>query len=277
MTATRADIDRLLSFAEEASTTVILPHFARLDPSEIRTKAHASDFVTVADEATERLIETRVRAAFGDDVLFLGEEIMERQPALIDRLPTARRAIVVDPIDGTFNYANGIPAFAVIIAIVEAGVVTGGLIYDPMRGDAACAIAGGGAWVQGGGRPERRLAVASPVPLDDMLGSVAWAYAPAELRTRLLPIVARLSAICSYRCGGQEIRLLASGGMHFGFYYKLSPWDHAAPWLIHREAGGYSAMLDGSEYRPERRSGGLLLAPDEASWHVIADPINAAG
>lgn len=274
MSITRADIDRLMSFAKEASETVILPHFANLDPSEIRTKAHASDFVTVADEGAEKLIASRVRAAYGNDILFVGEEIMERDPSLIDRLPTAERTIVVDPIDGTYNYANGIPAFAVIIAVVEKGRVTGGLIYDPIRGDATCAIAGGGAWMQGGGRPERPIAVAKPVPLDEMLGSVAWAYAPRDVRERMLPAVTRISAICNYRCGGQENRLLTTGGMHFSFYYKLSPWDHAAGWLIHREAGGYSSMLDGSDYRPELRTGGLLLATDKASWQVLADAIN---
>jgi fructose-1,6-bisphosphatase/inositol monophosphatase family enzyme len=275
MTATRADIDRFHAFAEEAARDIILPHFARLDASEIRTKAHASDFVTVADEGAERLIEKRVRETYGD-VLFVGEEIMERDPSLADRLPTAERAVVVDPIDGTFNYANGIPAFAVILSLIERGEVKAGVIYDPIRGDAACALAGGGAWIQGGGRPEKPLRVASPVPLEEMLGSVAWAYAPAAVRQRMLPMVASIAAICNYRSGAQEVRLLASGGMHFGFYWKLSPWDHAAPWLIHREAGGYSALVDGSPYRPELREGGLLLAPDKASWTVLAEAIGGA-
>ena len=271
MITTRADIDRLFSFAREAAETVILPHFANLDPSEIRTKAHASDFVTVADEGAEQLIAGRVRETWGDTVAFLGEESMERDPTLIDRLPTADRTIVVDPIDGTFNYANGIPAFAVIIAVVERGEVTGGLIYDPLRGDATCALKGAGAWMQGGGRPERPLAVAPAAPLADMLGSVGLAYSPEPVRARLLPVMARAASVCNYRCGGQESRLLTTGGIHFSFYYKLSPWDHAAGWLIHREAGGYSAMLDGTDYRPELRAGGLLLAPDKASWQAIVD------
>lgn len=270
MTVSRAEIDFLMSVAREASETVVLPHFANLRPSEVRTKSHATDFVTVADEACERLIETRVRERFGTDVLFLGEELMEREPTLIEQLLAAERAIVVDPIDGTFNYANGIPAFAVIIAVVEKGEVAGGLIYDPMRDDAACAIAGSGAWMMGGGRPEHRLGVARSVPLAQMNGCAGWSYIPSEDRRRLANGLANACGASNYRCGGQEMRVLAAGGVHFCYYHRLSPWDHAAGWLIHREAGGYSRLLDGSPYRPQLRQGGLLMAPDEASWTALA-------
>lgn len=273
MTVERTDIDLLVSIAREASDTVILPHFANLRPAEIRTKAHASDFVTVADEAAERLIQDRIRQAYGADMFFLGEELMEREPDLITRLPEADRAIVVDPIDGTYNYANGIPAFAVIIAVVARGQVVGGVIYDPMRGDAACAIAGGGAFVTGGGRPETALRVAAPVPLSEMFGSAAWNYAEGEDRRHIVDGLARTWGTCNYRCGAQEMRLLFGGGMHYGYYHRTSPWDHAAGWLIHREAGGVGRMLDGSPYRPEKRTGGLLMATDEASWTALAEAI----
>jgi fructose-1,6-bisphosphatase/inositol monophosphatase family enzyme len=51
------------------------------------------------------------------------------------------------------------------------------------------------------------------------------------------------------------------------------PWDHAAGWLIHREAGGHTAHFDGSAYRPANRSGGLISAPDEASWRAVRDAL----
>lgn len=274
MATTLDEIGFLLSTAREAAETIILPHFANLDPADIRTKAHDSDFVTPADEAAEKLIADRVLAVFGERVLFLGEEIMERDPTLITRLPTAERAVVVDPLDGTYNYVNGVPAFAVIIAVIEAGQVTGGVIYDPIRGDAACAVAGGGAWIQGGGRPSRPLRVAPPKPLGDMLGAATWTHSLPQVRGRLLRGLAEVSAVSNYRCCAQELRLLVSGGLHFGYYHALTPWDHAAGWLIHREAGGYSALLDGSPYRPDLRSGGLLFAPDRASWRLLADALS---
>lgn len=270
MPVSREEIDFLVAAAREASETEILPRFANLSPGDIKTKAHASDFVTVADVASEKRIERIVRKAWGDDFLFLGEEIMEQQPTLIDQLMAAPRAVVVDPIDGTFNFANGIPAFAVIIAVIEHGKVAGGIIYDPMRGDAAAAIAGGGAFMTGGGRPDSPLAVAPAMPVAEMHGCAGWYAASAEERTRLFDGFGRTLGLMNYRCGGQEIRLLSAGHTHFCYYHKLSPWDHAAGWLIHREAGGYSALIDGSPYRPDLRSGGLLMTPDKASWTELA-------
>ncbi len=62
---------------------------------------------------------------------------------------------------------------------------------------------------------------------------------------------------------------MASGHAHFIVYNKLMPWDHLAGCLIHAEAGGYSARFDGSAYRPGHLDGGLLVAPDRASWNEL--------
>jgi fructose-1,6-bisphosphatase/inositol monophosphatase family enzyme len=52
-------------------------------------------------------------------------------------------------------------------------------------------------------------------------------------------------------------------------YNKLMPWDHAAGWLLHREAGGYSAHFDGTPYQVSHLTGGLICAPDEVSWNLV--------
>jgi fructose-1,6-bisphosphatase/inositol monophosphatase family enzyme len=265
MRFTAADLDRLASILREAARVEIMPRFARLEAADIKVKAHASDFVTVADEAAERFIEARARETFGE-FAFVGEEVMERDPSVIDRLPTAPLTIVVDPIDGTFNFATGIPAFAVIAAVVEHGRTVAGVILDPVRDDAVMAISGGGAFGVASDGIRRSLAVAEPRPLAEMHGAVSWSFIDEPLRSRVLSGMAGVWGAYNYRCGGQEMRLVASGGAHFALHYKLSPWDHAAGELIHREAGGHAARLDGSPYRPEHRTGGLLMAPDEASW-----------
>jgi fructose-1,6-bisphosphatase/inositol monophosphatase family enzyme len=63
--------------------------------------------------------------------------------------------------------------------------------------------------------------------------------------------------------------MLAAGDCHFLLFNRLMPWDHAPGWLLHREAGGYSARFDGSAYTPSERTGGLICTPDEASWHDL--------
>lgn len=272
MAVTAAEFDALVEIVREAARTEILPRFARLDPSEVRTKAHASDFVTVADEAAERLMEARIRAHF-PGAGFVGEELFERDPSVIDRIEEDARTIVVDPIDGTFNYANGIPAFAVILAVLEKGETVAGLLYDPIRDDWIGARAGEGAVLAGGGRPTRPVRVASPGPLEEMHGMVGFSYADPAIKPQLMAGASRFWGVSNYRCGGQEMRLLAQGGTHFALYSKLSPWDHAAGELIHREAGGHAAMVDGAPYRASTRAKGLLLAPDAESWLRIREAL----
>ncbi len=108
--------------------------------------------------------------------------------------------------------------------------------------------------------------VTTAKPLAEMHGAISWAYADEPVRSRLLSGMGKLWGAYNYRCGGQDFRLLATGGCHFAYQHKLTPWDHAAGELIHREAGGYAARIDGSAYKPHHRDGGLLLAPDTASW-----------
>ncbi len=81
--------------------------------------------------------------------------------------------------------------------------------------------------------------------------------------------LAKFGAFFNYRCAAHEYWLLATGGGHFVAYQKLMPWDHLPGTLIHAEAGGYSARLDGSPYLPSHVGGGLLAAPDKNSWHEI--------
>jgi fructose-1,6-bisphosphatase/inositol monophosphatase family enzyme len=262
------DLARLDSILRDAARVEILPRFARLGEDDVRTKAHASDFVTVADEAAERFIERAVRDAFGD-LAFVGEESMERDPSIIGRIADAPLTVVVDPIDGTFNYANGIPAFAVIAAVMERGRTVAGVILDPVRDDAAVAFAGSGAFGVASDGTRRALHVATPPPLGEMHGCASWSYMAEPVRSRVLAGLKGVWGASSYRCGGQEMRLVAAGGAHFALYGKLSPWDHAAGVLIHTEAGGHVAHLDARPYDPLDRDGGLLFAPDRESWAAL--------
>jgi fructose-1,6-bisphosphatase/inositol monophosphatase family enzyme len=262
------DLARLDAILREAARVEILPRFARLADGDVRIKAHATDFVTVADEAAERFIEAAVRRAFGD-LAFVGEETMERDPTVIERIPHAPLTVVVDPIDGTYNYANGVPAFAVIAAVMEHGRTVAGIILDPVRDDAVMALAGGGAEGVAADGTRRRLAVAAPLPLAEMNGCASWSYMTEPLRSRVLAGLTGVWGASNYRCGGQEMRLLVSGATHFALYGKLSPWDHAAGVLIHREAGGHAALLDGRAYDPLERTVGMLMAPDAESWAAL--------
>lgn len=266
---TRADLDDLLAILIAAADAEILPRFKRLAVDDVSTKSGPQDLVTVADQAAERAIAAAVAKRF-PDALFVGEESVAADPALLGRLAGASLAIVVDPIDGTFNFANGLPLFGVMAAVVADGVTVAGVIYDPICGDHASAVRGEGA-VHGfrDGRPSQPMRVAKALPVGEMHGPIAWSYLPQGLRERVAAAMPCLSAAYGYRNAAHEYRLLASGGCHVLFYAKLMPWDHLAGALIHTEAGGWSAKLDGTPYLPTDTAGGLLLTPDEASWHAV--------
>lgn len=271
---TRSDLADLAAILAEAADREILPRFRKLDDGDISTKTGPQDLVTVADRAAERFIAARLADRF-PGVLMVGEEGCEEDPGLLDRLAGAPFAVVVDPIDGTFNYAAGLPLFGVMAAVVIDGRTVAGVIHDPMGGDHLCAIEGGGAWsVARAGGPERPLRVAPPAPVAEMHGAVSWSYFPdAETRAGVATRQTRLASTYCYRCAAHEYRLIASGFAHLAVFGKVMPWDHLAGVLIHAEAGGHSAKLDGSPYRPGDVTGGLLLAPDAASWAAIREAL----
>jgi len=272
----RSDLADLAAILAEAADREILPHFRRLADDDVSTKSGPLDFVTVADRAAERRIAERLADRF-PAALVVGEEGCAADPTLLDRLASAERAIVVDPIDGTFNFASGLPLFGVMAAVVVDGRTVAGVIHDPMGADHLCAIAGEGAWIVGrDGGPGRAVRVAAPAPLAEMHGAVSWAWLASPERERVAARQARLAMAYCFRCAAHEYRLIATGAAHLALFGKLMPWDHLAGALIHAEAGGFSARLDGTPYRPHHRDGGLLLAPDEASWHALREALLGA-
>ena len=110
-----------------------------------------------------------------------------------------------------------------------------------------------------------------------MHGVAGTNFLPQPLRSRLARNLDRVGLNFWLRCAAQEYRFAATGGCHFLVYNRLMPWDHAAGWLLHREAGGYSAHLDGTPYLPSHPTGGLICAPDEASWLALREALFGEG
>ena len=252
----------------EASEREIMPRFGRLEPASIRMKSGPLDLVTDADEAAERHITARLQQLF-PGCLVVGEEASARVPHLLEAISDADLAFVVDPVDGTYNFAAGLPLFGCMAAAIRRGEVIAAAILDPVGGDTAFALRGEGAWMASKDGRRRDLRVAAPVPIERMTGAASWRFLPEPLRSRVCSRFPRVGAVWDYRCAAHEYRLLAGGFCHFLLFNKLMPWDHAPGWLLHREAGGYAAMFDGSPYRPSIIRGGLICTPDETSWHAL--------
>lgn len=259
------NIEAVASVLRDAARAEIMPRFRRLAEGEVRAKTGPLDLVTEADEAAERRIAAALREAH-PGCFVLGEEAAAADPSLLDRLGEADLAFVVDPVDGTANFAAGVPLFGVMCAAVRRGETVAAWIHDPLGDDTLVAERGAGAFLLGD--PPRRVRVADPAPVSRMLGAVSWGYMNPELKARILPRLAGLAATVNFRCAAHEYRLAATGGAHLLAYNRMYPWDHAAGVLIHAEAGGHSARPDGAPYSPLVHTGGLVCAPDRASWEA---------
>ena len=201
----------------------------------------------------------------------VGEEAAATDPGLIGRLAGADLAFTVDPVDGTSNFAAGLPLFGTMAAVVERGEVVAAVIHDPVVDTSSIAVRGEGAWEQAADGTRTVLRVAPACTLAEMSGAVSWRYLPGPLRATVLPNLSKLAQVYDFRCAAHEYRMLAAGHCQMLVFNRLMPWDHLPGWLLHKEAGGYAARFDGSAYVPGVLDGGLICAPDRACFEAVRE------
>lgn len=263
-----AELRTVAEILRDAGKADIMPRFRNLAEGAVKVKTGPLDLVTEADEAAEVRIADGLRRAFPGCIV-IGEEAASARPALLDGLAGAELAFVVDPVDGTANFAAGLPLFGVMAAVFRRGEIVGAVIHDPVGDDSALALRGEGAWIETPDGRRRDLRVAAPVRMAEMCGNVSWRFMPPERQAEVCARLPRLAACWDYRCSAHIYRMMAGGHGHFAFYYRLYPWDHAPGWLLHREAGGYSASFDGKPYDPADIYSGLICAPDRDGWESV--------
>jgi fructose-1,6-bisphosphatase/inositol monophosphatase family enzyme len=258
------DSDRVTDIICETSASVILPRFQALAADEVMEK-NPGDLVTIADLEAEELLEARLTDLVPGSIV-VGEEAVHNDATVLERLLSDDPLWIIDPVDGTANFAKGNPTFGTVVAYLEEGETRAGWIHMPVKGITAVAKKGEGARCE-----EKRLHTSPTVLLEEMTGLLNIGFFDPERRDQIRERSHRFASIETQRCAAHNYLSLAQGHRHFSVYRRLWPWDHAAGVLIHEEAGGYSALLDGSPYRPTQRSHGLLSAPDKGSWFAIHD------
>ncbi len=260
-----AHVDSLADLLAEAGNAEIMPRFRKLDRGQVRQKSSRIDLVTEGDVAAERMITEALHQRY-PGALVVGEEAVSADAGLLDGLAGADLAFVLDPIDGTFNFASGVPLFGVMLAVCLNGETVAGIIYDPVGGDWILAGRGTGAFLRDAGGNLSPVRVAEPVDISQMTGSVSWQFLEQPKRSRVAANHTKCLGQMNYKCAAHEYRLICEGHAEFSLSTKVMPWDHLPGVLIHSEAGGYSAKLDGEPYRVGDRTGQLLVAPDRESW-----------
>jgi myo-inositol-1(or 4)-monophosphatase len=224
-------------------------------PLDVREKGARGDLVTLADRASEALIVERLRAASPGSAI-LGEEGGTSAGSSDERW-------IVDPLDGTTNYAHGYPLYCVSIAYEVAGEVVAGVIFAPVLDELFAARRGGGATCNG--RPVR---VSDAPRLAQAL--VCTGFKPAQY-DRNGENFARLSRRAQgvRRDGSAALDLAFVAASRFEAFWELDlhSWDVAAGALIVSEAGGKVSALDGGPFRVD---GGSTLA---SNGHVHAEMV----
>jgi fructose-1,6-bisphosphatase/inositol monophosphatase family enzyme len=262
------DPDNVSEILAAAAAEEILPRFRALQNHEVQRK-ESGELVTVADVAAEQHISRRLLDLLPGS-LVVGEEAVAETPRVMEALAGDAPVWVIDPIDGTGNFAGGVACFAVMTALVRGGTTLAAWIHDPTTAETAVAQSGDGAWLNG-----QRLCVAPGGPVETLRGTLhSGMFSSPEMTSHIRARRHLVQTIKTLRCAGHEYLRLARGETHFSFFTKMMPWDHAPGVLIHGEAGGTGLTLDGLPYDASRHpSPALLLAPDESSWRALHETL----
>jgi myo-inositol-1(or 4)-monophosphatase len=216
-------------------------------------KKGAIDLVTDVDLEVERMFRTLIGERFPEHDI-LAEELGQSSSG-------SRHRWVFDPLDGTTNYAHGLPIFCSTVALEQDGEAIVGAVFDPNRNELFTAERGVGAWLNGA--PMRVSKAAA------LVDAVLVTGFPYDVRERIDDILTLFTgflreARAIRRLGSAAIDLcwVASGRMDAFWEQGLQPWDTIAGALMVQEAGGRVTALDGSSWRPESRqclaSNGLI-------------------
>jgi fructose-1,6-bisphosphatase/inositol monophosphatase family enzyme len=248
----------------DAAQRAILPRYQTLTADQIDDKA-VDDFVTIADHESEAILAEGL-ARLLPEAAIVGEEAAHADPALLERLGDAL-CWIIDPVDGTNNFAAGKPPFGVLVALAEAGETIGGWILDPLTGRFCHARRGGGAFVNGE-RIQARTSGAEP-PIAAISLIFADPVRREALKTRIAP---HYTLVDIPRCAAEQYPRLALGQNDISIFERTYSWDHAAGVLFLNEAGGKAARPDGSPYLVrEADKPGLLGAATPALWDELAE------
>src|SRR5688500_790345 len=255
-------LERLGRLLRAVAQRQIMGRFQKLAPDEVRSKPSQddpTDLVTAADRAAEAELAVQLRELVpGSSVV--GEEAVAADASVLERLRGSVPVWVVDPLDGTRNFAAGHGPFGTMVALVERNELLLSGIYLPLLDEMFLAERGLGAFRQGVRIPPR-------APSEDVLvGTASVRYMPEPGAGLLVQRAGAHRQLPAVLCAAHEYTQGASGQQDYVHFFRLLPWDHAPGALIVREAGGVVRHPSGREYDVLDGPESTLIAPDEPTW-----------
>lgn len=261
--STTALTPAVLTVMQDAAARAVMPRYQSLAAHEIDAKA-ADDVVTIADKEAELILEEGL-ARILPEATIVGEEAAHANPAVLDRLGDAL-CWIIDPIDGTNNYAAGKPPFGIMVALSQAGETVAGWILDPLSGRLCHAHRGSGAFVG-----DERIAARSTGNVPPV-AAISLVFMDPERRAAMKAGIApHYTLVDIPRCAAEQYPRLVLGVNDLSIFERTLAWDHAAGVLFVNEAGGKAARPDGRPYRvDEAHLPGLIGAASPALWDDLA-------
>lgn len=247
----------------DVAARIVLPRYRSLKSDETIEKS-PGEIVTIADlEAEIALYEGLSK--LDTSARILGEEAVEKDAGLLDGLSNGS-VWLIDPVDGTKNFARGSGPFGMMIAHVIDGRVEHGWLYCPVTDRMCHASRSHGAWINGERVMARASGAARPI------AALATQFLKPDLRRSLEDRASdtyQLERIPG--CAAEHYPRNVLGTYDVSLFQRTLPWDHAAGALFLEEAGGKAARWDGSDYKIGDDGFGLLLAANAQLWDQAAE------
>ena len=262
LSALDGEIRDLMRFAAQRS---MLPRFRQLAAHEVEMKGE-DDPVTIVDREVEAFL-TEALTKLAPGVAVVGEEAVHADASVLGHLNG--QCWIIDPLDGTANFAEGRDPFGIIVALADSGRTVAGWIYDPVKDRFCHARAGEGAFVNGERITARTTGQQPPVTAVSRIFLTPEQSAMVD--ARLAP---HYTLVDIPRCAAEQYPRLALGENDISSFKRTLAWDHAAGVLWLNEAGGKAARLDGSEYRVDQHDAlGLVGASCPAIWDEFVERV----
>jgi myo-inositol-1(or 4)-monophosphatase len=246
----------------------LIRDFGEVENLQISLKGPA-DFVSVADQRTERILVEELQKARP------GYPILTEEAGLIDG-PDKSHRFIIDPLDGTTNFLHGIPHFAISIALEREGQLVSGVIYNPIVDEMFTAERSHGAYLN-----NKRLRVAARKDLKTCLSATGIPFLGrgteeehASFMKELRSVVEVTPGIRRFGSAALDLAWVAAGRYDAFWEHGLKPWDLAAGVLMVREAGGVVTDLDG---RDRMLQTGDVLVANETLHPQLLKLLKAAG
>lgn len=257
-------ISSVSNLLREAAETYVMPVFGKREANS--EEKSPGEWVTEADKAGEAFLAPALRSLITGS-LVVGEEAASTDPTVLGQLSDDGIVWLIDPLDGTSNFASGISPFAIMIALVRSGDTVASWILDPVADQLSVSEKGSGSWING----ERITASEDTPELALMNGAVLRRFLPQKLAEHVNAVEGRFANLSlGSKCAGFDYPSIATGAMDFALYWRTLPWDHAPGVLFLQEAGGLATRPDGSVYRAaDHARSGLLVARNKEIWATV--------